>query len=63
MNIIELRYLRNGFYKEKIRVISDVPFKQGENSKAYLRRIIEAGNITDVLIQKIGKMKDKGLST
>jgi DNA-binding phage protein len=61
VNIIEIRYLRNGHYEERTRVISDVSIKPGENVKAYMKRILEDGNVTEALITKIGgRPKDKG---
>ena len=64
MNIIEIRYLRNGYYKEKARVVSNVPIKPSETPKAYVKRILDDGNITDVMITLVGgKSKDKGYKT
>jgi hypothetical protein len=62
MNLIEIRYLRHGYYKEKTRITSDVCIKPSETPKQYVKRILDDGNITDVMITKVGGMaKDKGI--
>ena len=60
MNIIEIKYLRNGNFKERTTILSDVPIKQSEGPKEYIRRILTDGNVTDVHIKEVGMMKDKG---
>ena len=59
-NVVDLRYLRRGHYREKVRVISDVPVKQGEGLKAYVKRIVDDANVTDAVVERVGSMKDKG---
>lgn len=60
VNIIEIKYLRNGYFKEKTKVVSEVVMKQGESVKQYLRRIIEDGNITDAFVTKTKLLRDIG---
>lgn len=59
-NVIDMRYLRNGYYKDKVRVISDVPLKQGEGLKAYVKRVVNDANVIDAVVERTGGLKDKG---
>jgi len=44
-------------------VTTDVPMKASECPKAYLRRILEDGNVTLANISDYAGMKDKGNKT
>lgn len=54
MNVIELKFLRNGNFKETTTIISEVLMKSGESIKSYLRRILDDGNIISIKIDNVG---------
>lgn len=58
MNIIEIRYLRKGYFKESTKIISEVAIKQSENPKQYVRRILDDGNVTCVSLDNTKPLKE-----